>query len=117
MATAVFTTMGSSPGDPLHDLLVKAVYWAQSLAESSGGTLPTQIYPYMGPSANDSLHDLCAKLVYWLEAASSGTASGSGLQTGAANPINGVTPTSPAFYWNTATNTFWVYANGGWNAH
>ena len=78
MPTAVFSTMVPAAQDGLQVLLVKAGYWAQSVAEAAGGPFTTGMYPNMTPFAQDEPQVLTAKLAYWLEQISIGGGGGLG---------------------------------------
>jgi hypothetical protein len=111
MATP-FLNMNAQAGDPLQALLCKAAYWAMQVA---GGTSSmAAIFPIMAPQAGDSLQTLAAKCAYWLASITGG--SGAAVQTGAGAPVNGVTPNSPAIYFDTTGSSSYVYANGNWHA-
>lgn len=114
--------MESSPGDPLHDLIAKAAYWAQSISESGGGVPGMAIYSNMAPSPGDSLQTLAAKLVYWLSAISAGGGGGGGgtiqVYTSAAPPAAPADPTKGALWYSNAPGggglKEWVITDGAW---
>lgn len=104
MSTPVFTTMTAAAQDPLQVLLVKAAYWAQSVAEAAGAPFTTGMYTNMTPFAQDPLQVLAAKLAYWLEQISLGGGGGGGTSGvtkgaygGVAPPVDGSVPTYLAF--------------------
>ena len=124
MANAVYSNMAPAAQDALQPLLVKAAYWAQSAAETTGGPFTSGMYSNMSPFAQDSLHDLAAKLAYWLQqiAPGGGGAGGLAFSTGAGSP-EGVVVGSPGdSYWDT-TNDFeyrkvtCIATNTGWKVH
>lgn len=113
MATAVYESMVATAMDPLQQLLVKAGYWAQSLAEAAGGPFTLGMYENMTPFAQDPLQVLAAKLAYWLQQASLGGGGGGGGTAGVTKgnyggvqpPVDGSVPTFFAF--DTSASFLW----------
>lgn len=125
MATAVFPVMEPGAYDALQQLIVKAAYWAQSLAESGGSITMAGPYPIMTPGANDPIQMAAVKLAWWLErAAGSGGGGGSGLtfSTGSGSPEGVVTGSPGDTYWDTANDFYYIKVTGtatntGWMVH
>lgn len=113
MSLAVYPSMVPTAQDPLQVLLVKAAYWAESVAEAAGGPFTTGMYTNMTPFAQDPLQVLAAKLAYWLEQISIGGGGTSSVTKGAYGglqpPVDGSVPTYLAF----DTDTGFLWYNSG----
>ena len=113
MATAVYPTMTPAAQDPLQALLVKAGYWAQSVAEAAGGPFTSGMYPNMTPFAQDPLQVLAAKLAYWLEQISVGGGGGGGGSPTDNQALGGLAPVASTKYFVYDTDTGFLWYNSG----
>jgi len=117
MASIVFPTMAPGPSDPVQPLVVKAAYWAQSLAEAGGAITMAGPFPVMTPGPNDPLQMALVKLAWWLEQASGGGGGGGGAPAtnanygGVAPPTDGSVPTY--FAYDTSPGTGYMWYNSG----